>query len=417
LETTPPPYKSYVNGSAAAPGWLYGLQTKGNVFSSLDRNLGYNDYDNYRAIGSAYLQISPLKGLRVKGSLYGDYYNDINLSLSTWDTWVFGATPSNPYEGIRKYDTTAVGNLGNRSRTNKSYTGEVLATYNTTFGSQHSIEVTAAASKQWWDWGLSSNSGLIYTLEPNRYNISNASNLHNGGGYKKSWEGARVLLGYVGRISYKFADKYYLDVTAREDGSSRFAPEHRWGTFPAVAAAWRITGERFLQNKNANWLNDLKLRANWGKLGKETTFGWKYLSIVNPGITMPNYAFGSGNGNGVGSQQTGAYLPDFANTDLTWEEVTTSGVGLDATLFHNKLNVTVEYFTRLTQGMIQQVPAPYSSGIQNSIDLNVGEMKNYGVEFSANYNAKAGPVNLNFNGNFTALTNEVTKLYKGCKPW
>jgi hypothetical protein len=151
------------------------------------------------------------------------------------------------------------------------------------------------------------------------------------------------------------------------DGSSRFAPGHRWGSFRLLPASWRVTGEKFMKNKNLLWLNDLKIRANWGKLGKETTFGWKYLSIVNPGISMPNYSFGSGNGNAVGSQQTGAYLPDFANTDLTWEKVTTSGVGIDVALLRNSLNVTIEYFNRLTTGMIQQVPAPYSSGIQNAL--------------------------------------------------
>lgn len=415
LETTNPPYYSWVSGGKSAPAQLYGLQTKGNPFTALNRDLGYSEFNNYRAIGNAYLQVSPIRGLKIKGSLYGDYFNDIQLGVSTFDTWVFGSTPSNPYEGvIKKYDTTMIGNLGTRNRVNKSYTTELTAIYNTTFGSAHSLEITGIANRQTWDWGLSSSTGLINTLNPNRYNVSNASNLHNGGGYKQSWEGVRTLIGYRGRISYKYADRYYLDITVGRDGSSRFAPGHRWGTFPAVAAAWRITGEKFMQGAGLmSWLTDLKLRANWGQLGKETTNGWKYLSIVNPGISMPNYAFGSGNGNSLGSQQTGAYLPDFANTDLSWEKVTTSGVGIDASMFKNKLNVTVEYFKRLTTGMIQQVPAPYSSGIQSSIDLNVGEMQNTGVEFSAGYNTKAGAVNLGFNGNLTVLSNKVTALYKG----
>jgi TonB-linked SusC/RagA family outer membrane protein len=376
--------------------------------------LGYSEFDNYRAIGNAYLQITPLEGLRIKGSLYGDYFNDVNTSLGVWDSWVFGGTPSNPYSNYRKYDTTAIANIGIRNRRNQSYTTEVQATYNTTIGTKHSLEITGIANRQEWRWGMIGSEGILYTLDENRYNTSNASNLHNGGSYRKNWEGTRVLIGYAGRASYKYDDKYYLDVTLRRDGSSRFAPGHRWGTFPAVAAAWRLTNERFMVTRNLRWLNDLKIRANWGKLGNElATFGWKYLALVNPGITVPNYSTGSGNGNGLGRRNGGAYLPDFANNELSWETVTTSGVGFDAVLFNNKVNLTVEYYNRLTSGIIQAFPAPYSAGIQNAIDINVGEVVNRGVEFSAGYNTTLGPVNLGFSGNFTTLKNEVTKLYNG----
>jgi TonB-linked SusC/RagA family outer membrane protein len=275
------------------------------------------------------------------------------------------------------------------------------------------LEVTGVANRQEWRWGMSSGGGILYTLDPNRYNVSNASNLHNEGGYRRNWEGTRILIGYAGRASYKFDDRYYVDVTVRRDGSSRFAPGRKWGTFPAVGLGWRVTNEKFMQSANTTWLNDLKLRANWGKLGNElATFGWKYLAIVNPGITMPNYPTGSGNGDPLGSRNTGAYLPDFANTELSWE-ITTSGVGFDAVLFNNKLNLTVEYYNRLTSGIIQQVAAPFSSGIQNPIDLNIGEVVNKGIEISTNYNTKIGLVSVGFTGNFTTVKNEVTKLYNG----
>ena len=191
-----------------------------------------------------------------------------------------------------------------------------------------------------------------------------------------------------------------------------FLREKKWGTFPAVAIAWRLTNERFMED--FTWLNDLKLRANWGKLGNEmATFGWRYLALINPGITVPNYSTGSGNGDPNGGRNGGAYLPDFANNDLSWEAVTTSGVGFDAVLLNNKLNFTVEYYKRLTTGIIQQVPAPFSAGIQNAIDVNIGEVVNKGFEFSASYNTTIGPLNVGANANFTTLKNEVTKLYNG----
>jgi outer membrane receptor protein involved in Fe transport len=101
-----------------------------------------------------------------------------------------------------------------------------------------------------------------------------------------------------------------------------------------------------------------------------------------------------------GARNGGAFLPGFANTDLTWESVTTSGVGIDAVLLQNKLNLTVEYYNRLTTGIIQQVNAPYSAGIQDAIDLNVGEVRNRGMEYSASYNTAVGRLRLGFNANF-----------------
>lgn len=410
---TPVPYFSYVNGAQTNPAFLYGQQTRANLFSALDRNLGYNEYHNYRAIGNVYVQLTPLKGLRIRGTLYGDYINDINPSLSVWDTWQFGGSPANPYSSnTKKYDTTAIANISIRNRRDQSYTTELQATYATTFSDKHSLEITGVANRQEWRWGMIGSSGILYTLDKNRYNTSNASRLHNEGSYRSNWEGTRVLIGFAGRASYKYNDKYYLDVTVRRDGSSRFAPGNKWGTFPAVGVGWRLSSENFMEN--ITWLNDLKIRANWGKLGNEmATFGWKYLALINPGITVPNYPTGSGNGDPNGSRNGGAYLPDFANSDLSWETVTTSGIGFDAALLENKLNLTVEYYNRLTDGIIQQVPAPYSAGIQNAIDVNVGEVVNKGFEFSATYNTRIGAVNVGVNANFTTLKNEVTKLYNG----
>ncbi|MEO5998285.1 MAG: SusC/RagA family TonB-linked outer membrane protein, partial [Chitinophagaceae bacterium] len=282
------------------------------------------------------------------------------------------------------------------------------------FLKDHSIDLTAVANRQEWRWSLTGSSGGLLNTNPNWRNVSNASTLVNGGSYNANWEGTRGLIGYVGRASYKYSDKYFLDATLRRDGSSRFAPGKRWGTFPAFAAAWRITSEKFMMNKEIDWLNDFKIRANWGKLGNEqTTFGWKYLSIVNPGISVPNYSSGSGNGNGAGTQQLGAYLPDFANSDLSWETVTTSGIGFDMTVLKNKLNITVEYYNRVTSDIIQSVAPPASAGIQNNIDLNIGEVLNRGMEFSASYTTKLGPVNIGLNGNLTTVKNKVLKLNGG----
>jgi TonB-dependent starch-binding outer membrane protein SusC len=410
LVNTPPPYVTTTGGN---PALLWGPQTKPNQLAY--ENMHDNVYHQTRALGNAYVQINPVKGLKIRGTLYGDYTIDRNMNYSIFDSWVFSSTPSNPWEGAPyKYDTTLKAMLSTRNKISQSFTTEVFATYNTTFLEDHSIELTAVANRQEWRWSLLSGGGGLQYTNPSWRNTSNASPLLDDGGYNANWEGTRDLIGYVGRLSYKYLDRYYFDVSVRRDGSSRFAPDHRWGTFPAFAVGWRISSEPFFTKQAIDWVNDIKVRANWGQLGNEqTTQGFKYLSIVNPGITVPNYSTGSGNGNGVGTQQRGAFIPDFANTALSWETVTTSGVGIDAALFNNRLNVTVEYYNRITSDIIQSVAATPSSGIQNPIDLNIGKVLNRGFEFSVGYNTKIGPVNVGANGNLTTTKNRVLELYNG----
>jgi hypothetical protein len=121
------------------------------------------------------------------------------------------------------------------------------------------------------------------------------------------------LIGYVGRLSYNYNSKYYLDATIRHDGSSRLAPGHKWDNFPSFAAAWRISSEKFFPK--IEFINDLKLRGGWGKLGNYQSAGYyKFLSGVS---LTPDYSLGSGNGDPFGTQYQGATLPSFANVNLT----------------------------------------------------------------------------------------------------
>jgi TonB-dependent starch-binding outer membrane protein SusC len=217
------------------------------------------------------------------------------------------------------------------------------------------------------------------------------------------------LIGYLARVSYNYNQKYYLDATIRYDGSSRLAPGHKWGSFPSFAAAWRISSEKFFPK--TNFVNDLKLRGGWGKLGNFQSAGfYEFLSGVS---LTPDYSIGSGNGDPYGTQYQGASLPSFANTSLGWEKVKTTSLGFDALLFDNHINFTAEYYNKITFGIIQSVALPPNTGVQNPADLNIGEVKNSGFEFDAGYNAKLGEVNFNVAGNFTTVRNRVTKLYGG----
>lgn len=396
------PIKSLVTD----PTLLWGQQTKFNPFGSM--SLNHNVYNQYNTLGNGYIQISPVKGLKIKGTLAGNFWITKNTNLAGFDGYLFSQTPGNPYTNVRDSNIIATSNIRNTTQT--SYTKELSATYNTSFG-DHNIELTAVANEQIWDWKIFSASASLTSLHPVIESSTTIANPQRG---SETTLRQRGLIGYIGRLSYKYADKYYLDVSVRRDGSSHFAPEHRWGTFPAAAVAWRISSEKFFQGKGVKWINDLKIRANWGQLGNEqNTAGFAYLSLVNPGITMPNYSFGSGNGNGVGTPLTGAWLPGFANQKLSWETLTTTGAGFDAILFNNKLNFTFEYYYKKNKDIIQAVAPPPSTGIEIVPDINVGTVQNKGIELQVGYNDNIGPVNFNVSANFTTVSNRVVKLNGG----
>lgn len=395
------PIKRFVTGY---PYPLYGQQTKFNPFGFMAVN--DNIYHQTRALGNGYIQITPFKGLRIKGLLAGDYFVTRNDSYNDFEAYRFNQTPGNPYGR----DSNVVATLSTRNTYNISYTKELQATYSTTIGNNHNIEITGVANHQNWQWKILSGGGSLFSRDPNLRTTSQLPLLNNGG--QQTLE-RRALLGFVGRLSYKYSDKYYIDLSVRRDGSSRFAPEYRWGTFPSAAVAWRISSEKFFTP--VTWMNDLKLRANWGQVGNEQgTAGFAYLSIVNPGITVPNYAFGSGNGNPIGTQYFGAFLPNFANTTLSWETLTTSGIGLDAALFNNKVNFTIEYYNKLNTDIIQSVTPPPSTGIEYQPDINVASVRNTGIELQLGYTETiARELTLSLSGNFTTVRNRVVKLNGG----
>ena len=390
------------------PKQLWGGQTNGNVFGTMALN--ENRFRDIRALGNAYLQVTPVKGLKIKGLLGGDYMIGRNENLNNFKSYVFNETPGNPYATYAGRDSNTVGNISVRNAVNKSITKELTANYTATFFNNHNIDITVGATEQKWFWDVLTGGGALYYLDPNLWNTPEQQVLSQGG--LKLLE-KRSLLGYIGRIDYKFSDKYYITGTVRRDGSSRFAPGHRWGTFPAVAVAWRITSEKFMEKKPL-WLNDVKLRANWGQLGNDQgTRGWAYLSLLNPGITSPDYSVGSGNGNPFGTQVGGAFFPNFANTSLSWETLTTSGAGFDAVLFNNKVNLSVEYYSKINRDIIQNVAPPPSTGIEYTTDINIGSVRNRGVEVQVGYSTKIGAADFNFSGNFTTQSNKVIKLNNG----
>jgi TonB-linked SusC/RagA family outer membrane protein len=357
-----------------------------------------NVYNNQTALGSAYVQVQPLPGLKIKGTLSGQQYVINDKNYIGFDNWEYGQTPTNPYSGVPNATAgTTPNSLLLSTGTTTNLVKALDLDYQHAFG-KHNIDFTADASYQDWTWYTSSERSYVYSSDPslryfNAAGTEQASYLQNQ---------HRVYLGYLGRLSYNYDNKYYLEGIVRRDGSSAFAPGHQFGTFPSFSAGWRISKENFM--KTVTFLNDLKIRGSYGSLGNDqTTGGWQYISVAN--VNPPSYNLGTG----AQSNNTGVAFGNFANTSLTWEKLKSGNIGFDA-LFLNGVSFTMDYYHKITSGIIQNVTLTPSAGIQDPANLNIATVLNRGFEFNAGYNRNFGDVGLSLSGNLTTVHNEVISL-------
>ncbi len=378
---------------------LYGSGTRYNVPGYFSMQYGNNS--SLRNMGNTYIEIMPIKDLTFRTS----------LGIDLFDNKVYGGEQY--ISSYFKYDGTppdtkggpgSVGDYQRRVISNFNIISETSLNYLKTFGLHH-INLLANATLQYFavdfveastDYVTSTNIDLIGLGGDRQYTQLSSS------------KNRSALQGYLLRASYNYDSKYYLDLVLRRDGSSRFAPEKRWGTFPAISAAWRITKENFM--KNVNWLDDLKLRAGWGELGNQEVREMAFLSPIN---TAPTYAWGNNPTKvGYGYVSTGAAVYGMANRDLTWERTATLNIGFDAVAFKN-FDFSAEYYNKVTDGILQTVTLPKSVGaIEVPVD-NVAKVQNSGFEFSLNYRGNIRDFNFAIGGNLTTVKNQVVGLYGG----
>ncbi len=203
--------------------------------------------------------------------------------------------------------------------------------------------------------------------------------------------------GYLGRINYSFADKYFITGSGRVDQDSRFGANNRTGFFPSVALAWRINNESFFKS---SFFSDLKLRVSYGELGIVPLGSWDYLSFIN---NSPRFISGPDQAPLVGSTQA-----RLANPDLKWEERSTRNIGVDASILDNHVSFTVEVYNSLSKDALVQLPVGgYLGNLQGDPFVNAGSIRNTGVEFSATYRQPKGAFQWDVSANFTTINNKV----------
>jgi len=216
------------------------------------------------------------------------------------------------------------------------------------------------------------------------------------------------LVSFFGRLNYTLLDRYLVTFTLRDDGSSRFSKDNRWGLFPAAAFAWKINDESFLKDVSA--VSDLKLRLGWGITGQQDIGNdYPYLPVYRGSTPTAQYQFGNAFYNTL--------RPNPYDANIKWEQTTTYNVGLDFGFLKNRITGTIDAYKRDTKDLLNFIPIAAGSNFSNFLTTNVGNLENKGVELSLNA-VVISKKDLSWNLGFNAAYNEnkITKLTKTDDP-
>ncbi|WP_273277780.1 SusC/RagA family TonB-linked outer membrane protein [Maribacter polysiphoniae] len=357
-----------------------------------DRQIvGLNDLENNetrvktnRILGSIYGQVEFVKGLKYKFTAGLDY----QVGEGQWyqAKYDFGDGEGN---------TTGTDLLVKERPIEKTVNVSNILTYDTSFGKN---TLSLLLGHEETRFQFTKLRGQATDL------LNSTVKLVNTGANSAANEEADewAIRGYLGRINYNYDGKYLATFNLRRDETSRFSSDNRADYFPSFALGWRLSQEKFLENVDN--LNNLKLRASWGQAGNQFT-GANNAYISQLGLTSAYV---------LGGDQTVIIAPAsvvLANPDLKWEKSNQTNIGADVTMFDNKLNFSVDYFMKDTKDILVGVPFPAVTGFALPTDVNLGEIKNSGLEFSVNYNnSLSDDFSYGISANFSTLKNEVADL-------
>ena len=240
---------------------------------------------------------------------------------------------------------------------------------------------------------------------------TSADGLSAGG---SPWDVSRSV-SYFGRLGWNWREKYMINVTVRGDGSSKFARGHRFGTFPSVSAGWNLSSEEFME-ASRTWLDFLKIRGSWGRVGNQNISNYAYLAPVK--VTNTHYFFGEYFGeNGTYNDYStvlganwGAYPNRLGNADLTWETSEQLDFGFDAALLSSRLHVNFDWYRKMTKDWLVEAPILATAGA-GAPYINGGNVVNSGVEIALNWNDVIGKdFAYSIGANFTYNKNKVGSI-------
>jgi TonB-linked SusC/RagA family outer membrane protein len=364
-------FNDYIGGT----GGVFGTANPVQEMHEMDR-----DMIKTNILTNGFLEFTFLKNFRFRSS--------VNATLMNWEQKEF--RPSTLAGGGFNNPPPREASQYERSYNSINIAADQILTYSNRIA-DHSFDVMLGYSAQEETEKSLTATGNDYPDDIVRY-LNAATRVGAG-----SWEAGWSLLAYFGRVNYSFNDKYLFSGSYRREGSSRFGANNKYGNFPAASVGWRVSEESFIPDYR--WLTDLKLRASWGVTGNNNIGNYTSLSSMS----AQNYILG-------GDLANGQVLSSFANADLGWEQSKQIDIGLDLSMFDNRLIFTAEYYERITDDMLLSIEIPVISGFTRTIS-NVGKVENKGVELALDYKTSIREVHLRGNFNISFNRNKVLEIF------
>lgn len=353
------------------------------------------DINSYNLKARLYGVLTPVKGLTIQGSYSYDYYNKTKTEKPEFvELWNLQTGELVTDGKVRTY-------IYNYDEKRFRQFMDVTAGYEDSFFEKRlGFSVLAGASQEQFHREYH-DIKRYDLLDPSLGVIDGAIGDAETKGNVTEW----AMQSYFGRINLSWDERYLLEANLRADGSSRFLKNNRWGYFPSFSAAWRLSEESFMEKYD--WLDNLKLRFSYGSLGNNSLGSNKdqdgnYSSLST--FAQTNYILNR-------AVRMGLSQTEIANAMLTWETTNITNVGVDFTLFRNRLGGTFEWFNKYTKDILIDLPAPMVHGNAKIPRQNAAEVSNKGIEFSLTWNDKIGSdFSYNVGVNLTHIKNRVEKF-------
>ena len=350
---------------------------------AFNNNSGFGN----RLVGNAFAEVEIMKGLKIKSNVGLDLESNQNKSF----------TPEFFVSSIQFNDENRLFLAMNRQ---SSWLWENTLSYDRSWA-KHRLNLLGGITAQEFSFEEFGGSRVGLPGESEELFFLSAGEIEGQTNFNSGFESS--ILSYLFRANYVYDDRFLFTASMRADGSSKFGENNRFGYFPSVAAGWNLSNEAFLENITS--LSRLKIRASWGQIGNEKIGAYAGRAVVTSNL---NAVFGT-----VPALDFGASIITLANPDIRWEETTQLDIGIEFGLFENRLTAELDYYNRLTDGILVAVPIPEYVGSANFPIVNAAEVRNSGFDLTLDWRDRAGKFGYHFGLVASTVNNEVEALGQG----
>ncbi|WP_353719866.1 TonB-dependent receptor [Dyadobacter sp. 676] len=397
-----PVYAALLMPPVVAPRLANGDYGQNNVLPFTQYGFAETGIHNPRAVLDLYENRT--NSFNVLNNLYLKWELSKGLSFRTQAGISVGTTQVDEYiPSTLGYTGSPFANLSNprlegissqiSNGRNVDWVWENTLSYAKTFGTAHNFSAMLLYSMQKYRLSTTSTRGRTGTFTNDLIHNPTAATDQIG----SQAFGLNSFMSYAARINYDYQDKYLFSASVRTDGSSRFGPDNRFGIFQSYSAGWRLSQEAFMANQNL--FSELKLRASYGETGNANIGDFTWMS----GVSSANYSLNN-------ARVPGVYQNGYLNRNLTWEKNRQVDIGLEASFLKDRIYVSIDFYNKLTHGMLFAKELPAIVGYASTFQTNIGELRNRGVEVDINSRNTTGAVQWTTNFNISYNRSKVLGL-------